>query len=69
MDIHLQIRKIGNSWGLIIPKEIAEKMGVTEKTMIHANLRILPKISELRGTVTTKNSTEPIMKEIDEGWE
>jgi antitoxin component of MazEF toxin-antitoxin module len=69
MEIHAQARRIGNSWGVIIPKEAADELKVNEKTMLHVDVRVIPELKELKGTFKTKKSMAQLMKEIDEGWD
>jgi antitoxin component of MazEF toxin-antitoxin module len=69
MEIHAYARRIGNSWGIIIPKETADSLGVTDKTRLHVEMKVLPQIKDLKGTFKTRKSIRTLSKEIDEGWD
>jgi len=67
--MHATVRRIGNSWGILIPKEIADLMKLTKNTSLHVEMEIAPELEELRGTLKTKKTMAQIRKEIDEGWD
>lgn len=69
MELHATARKIGNSWGLLIPREIAALLAITPNTRLHVELKVLPELKELKGTLKTSKSIGQLRKEIDEGWD
>ena len=68
MDVHAKAKKWGNSWGVIIPKDEAEKLHLHENAYVHVNLEKTPTIQELVGTFKSKKSTDELKKEIKKGW-
>lgn len=62
-------RRIGNSWGVIIPKAVASRLGIGERTRLHMDVRVLPELKELKGTFKTRKSVATLMQEIDKGWD
>lgn len=69
MEIQVQVRRIGNSWGIIIPKEAANTLQLTEKVFLHVKMDVIGQLKELKGTFKTKKTITQLNKEIDEGWE
>jgi len=69
MDVHVMARRIGNSWGIIIPKAVAGRLGIDERTRLHVDMRVLPELKELKGTFKTRKSIATLMQEIDAGWD
>ena len=69
MDIRAKIRKWGNSFGITIPKEAAEKMHIHEDQEIIIEIKKTFSIKDAFGSHKFKKSTDEIMKEIDEGWD
>ena len=69
VEIHTKSRRIGNSWGLLIPKEAADELAIKENVMLHVDIELVPELKELKGTFKTKKSMMQLMKEIDEGWD
>ncbi len=67
-EIHVTAKRIGNSWGVIIPKKTADNLGLTENTELHLEIRQTPKLKELFGTFKPKKSTQQIKNELREGW-
>lgn len=67
MEMHANVRRIGNSWGILIPKEIADLMRINENTNLHVDMKKTPDITELFGTLKTNKTMAQIIKEIDEG--
>ena len=64
-------KKWGNSLGIVIPKNIAKKEGITPEKKVTVMLRIEDEnpLKELFGTLKFKKTTDELMREIDEGWE
>jgi antitoxin component of MazEF toxin-antitoxin module len=70
MDVHVTARRIGNSWGFILPKEIATQLGISEdRNTLHVDLKLIPDIKELKGTFKTNKTIAELSKEIDAGWD
>jgi len=69
MEVHAMARKIGNSWGILIPREVASRLGIGERTRLHVDMRVLPELKDLKGTFKTRKSIATLMKEIDKGWD
>ncbi|NYZ74448.1 hypothetical protein H0O00_04865 [Candidatus Micrarchaeota archaeon] len=69
MDIHANARRIGNSWGIIIPKEIADVLGISKSTCLHVSMEVIPEVKEIKGTFRTKKTIAQLSREIDRGWD
>lgn len=69
VEIHTYAKRVGNSWGVIIPKETATELKLNEKIALHIEIEVVPELKELKGTFKTKKSLMQLMKEIDEGWD
>lgn len=69
IEIHATAKKVGNSWAILIPKEKADELKLERKPDLHIEVKVIPRIHELMGTLKTKKSTDQIMREIDEGWD
>ncbi|MDO8553312.1 MAG: hypothetical protein Q7S22_00765 [Candidatus Micrarchaeota archaeon] len=67
IDIHTRARRVGNSWAILIPKDKADELKITENKMFHVDIMVIPELEELKGTFKTKKSMLELMKEIDEG--
>lgn len=66
IEIESQVKKWGNSLGIVIPKETAERMKIEPKQRIR--VMILKKrnvLAETFGTLKFKKSTARMMREID----
>ena len=70
MEIETKIRKWGNSYGLILPKNIVEDQNLTENDVVLVDVK--PKktdLSPIFGICKFKKSTKEIMKEIRVGYD
>ncbi len=65
--IESKIRKWGNSYGVLIPKEEIEKENLRDnETVIVVIKRKMAPAKELFGSLKIEESTDKIMREIDE---
>jgi antitoxin component of MazEF toxin-antitoxin module len=69
IELHTRARRVGNSWAIIIPKDKAEELHITEDRDLHIDIEPIAKLKELKGKIKFKKSTEQLMKEIDKGWD
>ncbi len=67
-EIHVVPKRIGNSWGVIIPKRTADNLRLTEYSELHLAIQKAPKLKELFGTFKPKKSTQQIKDELRQGW-
>ena len=70
MEIETKIRKWGNSYGLILPKNIVENQNLNENDTVLVNVK--PKkvdLSVIFGICKFKKSTNEIIKEIRRGYD
>ncbi len=64
-----RVRKWGNSIGVTIPKEIADKEKIKPNDDVIFSVRKVKPIAELFGTVKFKKPTQKIIDELKKGWE
>ena len=69
MDIRTKVRRWGNSFGITIPKETAEKLHIHEDEEVIIEVKKTFSLKDAFGSHKFKKSTDQIMKEIDEGWD
>lgn len=63
------VRKWGNSIGVALPSDMVREEGIGPNDTVMLNVKKVPRLRELFGTLKTKKPTEQIMKEIREGWD
>lgn len=61
-------RKWGNSIGITIPKDVAEREGVSTDRPVTITLNARPDLRSLFGTVKFKESSQKIKDEMRKGW-
>ena len=68
IEIEAVIRKWGNSVGVIIPKDVAEKEGLNadEKVEIFISRKEKTRVKDVFGKLKLKEPVEKIMRETDE---
>lgn len=69
MEVRTTVRRWGNSFGVTIPKELAEEMHIHEDEEVIIEVKKTFSIKEAFGSHKFKKSTADIMREIDEGWD
>ncbi len=70
MEIESKIRKWGNSYGVILPKQFLESEHLQEEDVVKINVTAKKAdIAKLRGLWKFKRPIKEIMKEIKEGYE
>lgn len=67
--IATKIKKWGNSIGVIIPKEEANKLNLKEDQEVTIEIKKENPLKELFGTLKFKKSTEEILKETRKEFE
>ena len=67
-EIHVTAKRIGNSWGIIIPKPTANNLKLNGETELHVNLERAPSIKELIGTFKGKVTIEELKAERKSSW-
>ena len=68
-EVEVITRKWGNSLGIRIPKEIAEKEHIGENQRVRIDIRSAGDIRRLRGLVKFKKTTQQLKDEMRAGWE
>ncbi len=70
MEVETKIRKWGNSYGILLPKNIINEQNLTENDLVIINIASKKQdLSKLFGFCKFKKSTKEIMKEIKEGYD
>ncbi|MFH0713265.1 MAG: hypothetical protein V1722_02005 [Candidatus Micrarchaeota archaeon] len=67
-EVNVTPKRIGNSWGIIIPKKTADDLNLRESMQLHVNIRPVLELRDLFGTFKSKRSTLELKKEAQEGW-
>lgn len=47
----LKVRRVGNSLGLILPKELVDERGIQEEDDVRLELERVPRLDEVLGTL------------------
>lgn len=68
METISKIRKWGNSFGVLVPKELIEKENFKLNEEVVVRLEKKMDISKVFGILKTKRTTENLIKEIREGY-
>jgi len=68
METTSKIRKWGNSFGVLVPKDLIEKENFKLNEEVVVKLEKKKDISKVFGILKTKRSTEDLMREIREGY-
>ncbi|MDD5133691.1 MAG: AbrB/MazE/SpoVT family DNA-binding domain-containing protein [Candidatus Nanoarchaeia archaeon] len=68
MAIEVNIRKWGNSMGIILPKEIIKKEGLKENEKILIDIFKEADLSKMFGTLKRKLSGQEFKDMVREGW-
>jgi len=61
-------RKWGNSLGITIPKEVAEREALSEGKPVMITLKTKPDLRSLFGTVKFSQSSQEAKDEMRKGW-
>ena len=64
----IKVKKCGNSFGIVIPKDIVEKQKIKEGVIIRVNIQVKnkTKVKDIFGIMKGKlGDTEKLMKEVD----
>ena len=71
IEYEVQLKKWGNSVGLIVPKEALEKESLKPKQMVRAIIKPIEsvKVRDIFGKLRLKKPTAQIMAEIDRDFE
>ncbi len=67
-EINVTAKRIGNSWGVIIPKKTADNLNLNKETELHVNLERAPAIKDLIGTFKGRVTIEELKAERKAGW-
>ena len=68
METTSKIRKWGNSFGVLVPKDLIEKENFKLNEEVVVKLEKKRDISKVFGILKTKRATEDLMREIREGY-
>ena len=69
METISKIRKWGNSFGILVPKELIKKENFKVNEEVVVKLEKKKDISKVFGILKTKRTTEDLMREIREGYD
>lgn len=69
MTTEVTVRKWGNSFGVVLPKELIEKQNLTENETICINVVKVAHIKHVFGTVKIKRSGQEFKDFVRKGWE
>ncbi len=69
MEVRTRVRRWGNSFGVTIPKDVAEGMHIHEDEEVIIEVKKTFSIKDAFGSLKPKRSVEEIMKEVDKGWD
>jgi len=69
MSIEAEIKKWGNSFGIILPKSLIEEAGLKEKDKIVINVIKKADISKTFGTIKRKLSGKEFKEIVKKSWE
>ncbi len=64
----LKVRKIGNSLGVIFPKELVKEKKIRENETVLVNVAKKGDLSRLFGSLKFKESAQQIKDELRKGW-
>ncbi len=68
MEIETKLRKWGNSYGVLLPKEVVENQNLKEDSIVKINISPKkPDFRKLFGLCKFKKPMKEIIKEIKEG--
>ena len=65
----LKVRKIGNSLGVIFPKELVKEKRLKENERVFVSVAKKGDLSKLFGTLKFKESSQKIKDDIRKGWD
>ncbi len=69
MEIECTARKVGNSVGIILPKEFVRKEGIKPNQNLHVEIRKQVKVRDVFGMFSGwKTSTQKLKDEARKGW-
>lgn len=63
----LTVRKSGNSLAVVIPKPLAEQLGLRAGDHVHAELAQAPSLREFDGILRGRATADQMSAEADEG--
>lgn len=68
MKVRAKVRKIGNSLGVIIPRDEATRHGLAEGDAVEIEVERRSSFKELFGSAKFSRSAQKIKDEAREGW-
>ena len=69
MIIKSKIRRWGNSFGILIPKDFIKKRNFSENENVLVDLKKKKNLQELFGICSFKRPVKEIMREIKDGYD
>lgn len=63
----LVVRKAGNSLAILLPRELAKRLGIHMGDTVHAELHRVPTILDLAGSLKGKVTADELNKLSNEG--
>lgn len=67
-EIHVSPTRIGNSWGIIIPKQNADELGLDKTADLHVTIQVTPLLKELVGTFKRINTKKELAEDRKNEW-
>lgn len=68
MATEVTVKRWGNSMGIVLPKDLVEKMDIKENVNIMIDIVKESDISNLFGTLTRKMSGQSFKDMVRDGW-
>lgn len=68
MRVNGRVRRVGNSLGLILPKDEVERHGIVEGDIVELEVERKTNLEELFGSLVFQKETLELKGEAREGW-
>lgn len=68
MRVRGRIRRIGNSLGIIVPKEEVRRHGIAEGDMVELEIERKVDLKEMFGSLKFRTTTQGMKEEARSGW-
>ncbi|QQG49254.1 MAG: hypothetical protein HY247_02790 [archaeon] len=68
MRVNARVRRFGNSLGVVVPFEEAERMGLSPGDSVELEVVRKANLKDLFGTIKFANSAQEIKDEDRQGW-
>ncbi len=68
-NVIAKVRKWGNSLGLLGPAPVVRAHGLRDGDCVEIELRRIPHLHELGGTVKFRTPLHVLLREMEQGWD